>query len=130
MATLTADRHLAQRSLLDPHEEDRLTRRPQPRTTPARPAALPQQRDQPAVRPAGLDQQPARPAALDRPRETDRFQAPAGPTLDDLVAGTWDALTVTHAAACFVCGDDLAPRWGAGPNPVAAVCNGCGSDLS
>jgi hypothetical protein len=32
MATLTADRHLVQRSLLDPHEEDRVVPRPR-RTT-------------------------------------------------------------------------------------------------
>jgi hypothetical protein len=32
MATLTADRHLVQRSLLDPHEEERVVPRPR-RTT-------------------------------------------------------------------------------------------------
>jgi len=91
MATLTADRHFAQRSLLDPHEEE-----PTPTPRPPQP----------------------------------RVAASAGPTLDDLVAGTWDALAVTHAAACLVCGDDLTPRWSSGPHPVAASCKSCGSQFS
>jgi 3-oxoacyl-ACP reductase-like protein len=95
MATLTADRHLAQRSLLDPHEEEHT---PTPTPTPRPP-------------------QP-------------RVAASAGPTLDDLVAGTWDALVVTHAASCLVCGEDLTPRFSSGPHPVAAVCRGCGADFS
>jgi hypothetical protein len=106
MATLTADRHLAQRSLLDPHEEDRLPRRPQP-------------------------QGPARFAKQPAPRAPQPRVAPsAGPTLDDLVAGTWDELTVTHAASCLVCGDDLTPRWSSGPHPVAAACRTCGTQFS
>ena len=119
MATLTADRHFAQRSLLDPHEEDVTStpRPPQPRV--ARPAApeRPVPESPTAERPAAADPQP-------------RVPASAGPTLDDLVAGTWDALAVTHAAACLVCGEDLIPRFSAGPRPVAAVCRSCGSELS
>ena len=116
MATLTADRHLAQRSLLDPHEEDRPLRAPHPQAP-----------DQP---------RPSRPPELDRgrpaphPARTGRAAAPSGPTLDDLVAGTWDALTVAHAAPCPVCGDDLTPRFSSGPIPVAAGCRSCGSQLS
>ena len=89
MATLTVDRPLTQRSLLDPHEETSSPRPPQPRAT-----------------------------------------RPARSSLDDLVAGTWDSLAVTHAAACIVCGHDLTPRFSAGPHPVGAACSGCGSELS
>ena len=53
----------------------------------------------------------------------------AGPTLDDLIAGTWDALAATHAAACPVCSSALRPRYGAQARPVAATCDGCGADL-
>jgi hypothetical protein len=51
-------------------------------------------------------------------------------TLDDLVAGVWGALQVTHAAGCVVCGGELAPRFGSGPHPVGAACRSCGSELS
>ena len=112
MATLTADRHLAQRSLLDPHEEA-----PTPMPAPRHP--------QPR------DPDTAHAARHARPRDPGRSRpTPSGPTLDDLIAGTWDALTVTHAAACPVCGDDLTPRWSSGPHPVAARCSGCGSELT
>jgi hypothetical protein len=94
MATLTADRHLAQRSLLDPHEEERVLRRPQPQV--ATPSASP---------------------------------TPSRPTLDDLVAGTWDALLHIHTAACLVCGGDLTPRWSSGPHPVGAKCPSCHAEL-
>jgi hypothetical protein len=106
MATLTADRHLAHRSLLDPREEEG-TRTPHP---PTRRFSKPHQ---PTAQPP-------------RPRPT-TF---AEPTLDDLVAGAWDELTVTHAASCVVCGDDLSPRFSSGPQPVAAGCAGCGAQLS
>ena len=107
MATLTADRHLAQRSLLDPHEEEHRA----PRTRP------------------GPHQDRAQ--RLPRPQDTARFRhTPSGPTLDDLVAGTWDALTITHAAACPLCGGDLMPRFSSGPQPVAASCRSCGTQIS
>jgi hypothetical protein len=89
MATLTADRHLVQTSLLDPHEEEHAPQPPQP-----------------------------------------RIVSPSRPTLDDLVAGTWDSVMRTHTAACLICGDDLTPRWSSGPHPVAAKCGTCGSELS
>ena len=95
MATLTVDRHPTQRSLLDPHEDERAPRPPQPQGAP-------------------------------------RFTTPTPPgrTLDDLVAGTWDELTITHASSCVVCGGDLTPRWGSGPHPVAADCRSCGSHMA
>ena len=55
---------------------------------------------------------------------------PARSTLDDLLASTWGALRITHAASCVVCGGELAPRFGAGPHPVAARCRSCGTQLS
>jgi hypothetical protein len=82
---------------------------------------------------------PAQRSLLDPPEEAvrpaPRPPAPQAPrpsraTLDDLVTGAWDALSVAHAAACPVCGGDLAPRYGAGPKPVAAACGDCGSRLS
>jgi hypothetical protein len=114
MATLTADRPFLQHSLLDPHEEDRAARMPQP---PATPSPTPASAGRPdADIPAAAD--PARAAA-------GRVQ-----TLDDLVAGTWDQLVTSHAATCFVCGGDVAPRWSAGPRPVGGRCTSCGSELS
>jgi hypothetical protein len=104
MATLTADRRrFVQRSLLDPHEEERALRRPQPQSAPP-------------ARPAHVDPQPR----AEEPR----------PTFEDLVAGTWDALVVSHTATCLVCGGDLAPRWSAGPRPVGGRCLTCGTELS
>ena len=70
---------------------------------------------------------PSRPAA--RPPAV-REPAPSRPTLDDLVAGTWDALQVAHTAACLVCGVDARPRFSSGPHPVGAACGNCGSQLS
>jgi hypothetical protein len=64
---------------------------------------------------------------LDIPVEQER--APA-PTLDDVIAGAWDALAVTQTAACPLCGDDLVPRFGSGPQPVAGACRSCGTELS
>jgi hypothetical protein len=113
MATLTADRHLAQRSLLDPHEEEQPLRTPHPQ-------AGHDHRHAPAVRPPASDPEAGRvgPSA-----------GRAGRTLDDLVAGTWDALLHTHSAACLLCGADLLPRWSSGPHPVAARCPDCGTEL-
>jgi hypothetical protein len=51
-------------------------------------------------------------------------------SLDELVSGAWDSLTTTETAACFVCGGDLLPRFGAGARPVGGRCRDCGSELS
>ena len=74
------------------------------------------QRDQ-REQPAPADPAPRVPAAGDR-------------SLDDLVSATWHAVTSSEAAACVVCGGELAPRYGAGPRPVAARCRSCGTELS
>ena len=71
-----------------------------------------------------IEQRPARRAAPRRP-------APApSRTLDDLVAGAWESLAVTQTAACPLCGGDVVPRFGAGPQPVAGGCRSCGTELS
>jgi hypothetical protein len=100
MATLTRHRPPPQRSLLDARGDE--ARRPS-----------------------------RRPAAPRVTREAQPLASrPARATLDDLVAGTWQALQVTHAAGCLVCGSELTPRFGSGPHPVAARCRSCGSELS
>ena len=100
MATLTADRHFVQHSLLDPHEEERDLRTSPPRIATPAPAPAPEAR------------------------------AERVPTLDDLVSGTWTELLSSHAATCFVCGGQLAPRWSSGPRPVGGKCRDCGSELA
>jgi hypothetical protein len=50
-------------------------------------------------------------------------------TLDDLVAGVWEALAADREAPCPVCGGALVARYGAGPAPVAGRCADCGSEL-
>jgi hypothetical protein len=67
---------------------------------------------------------------LDRPAAPAGAAAPAGRTLDDLIARAWSSLEVTQTAACPLCGGDLAPRFGAGPQPVAGACRSCGAELS
>ena len=51
-------------------------------------------------------------------------------TLEDLIVGAWSALSVAHAPACPLCGDDLVPRYGSGSHPVAGGCRSCGTELS
>jgi len=53
-----------------------------------------------------------------------------GPTLDDLVAGTWEGLLAGAPADCLVCGTPLTPRHSAGAGIVGGRCGGCGSTLS
>ena len=61
---------------------------------------------------------------------TARAAAPAEPaTLDDLVAGAWEALRAGAPAGCLVCGTPLAHRHSAGAGVVGGRCGGCGSSL-
>jgi hypothetical protein len=53
-----------------------------------------------------------------------------GPTLEQLVVGTWNDLGRSGAAACLMCGGQIQARWGAGPSPVAGRCDDCGTELS
>jgi len=56
--------------------------------------------------------------------------AAAGPTLDDLLTGTWSRLSAGVETACPVCAGELAPRWSAGAGIVGGRCRDCGSELS
>ena len=51
-------------------------------------------------------------------------------TLDEVVTRTWSALRVSRAAACLLCGGDVAPRYGSGPHPVGGACRSCGTEIA
>ena len=51
------------------------------------------------------------------------------PTLEDLVSGVWEGLTVHATVTCPVCGDEMRPQYAAHSRPVGGRCNGCGSTL-
>jgi hypothetical protein len=51
---------------------------------------------------------------------------PDGATLDDLVAGAWEALAVGAPAACPSCSEPLRPRWSAAAAVVGGQCESCG----
>ena len=53
-----------------------------------------------------------------------------GATLDALVARSWSTLRVTRAAACLLCGGEVAPRYGTGPHPVGGTCRTCGTEIA
>jgi hypothetical protein len=67
-------------------------------------------------------------------RDADHGAVPAvggAPTLDDLLTGTWEALTSGAAATCLICDGPLQPRYGAaGHAPVSGRCTRCGTELS
>jgi hypothetical protein len=69
-----------------------------------------------------------RPSILGPDRET--RNAGGVPTLDDLLSGTWTALTSQRPAACPICDGHLEPRYGAGHAAVAGRCRRCGTELS
>jgi hypothetical protein len=55
---------------------------------------------------------------------------PEGPTLEQMVAGTWATLGRHQAAACPVCGTaDMVPEYGAHALPIGGRCGRCGSEL-
>ena len=53
-----------------------------------------------------------------------------GPTLDDLIVGTWGLLATARAAPCPLCGGDMAPSPGAGHHAAGGRCVDCGARLS
>lgn len=78
-------------------------------------------------RPSILGPEPGEARAVDLPE----VPAVGGtPTLDDLLTGTWEALTAGVAATCLVCEGPLEPRFGSGHAPVAGRCTRCGTELS
>jgi hypothetical protein len=60
--------------------------------------------------------------------------APAAPvvgaTLDDLLVGVWEDLTTNRTVACPACGDEMVPRYSAGPAPVGGRCTSCRTTIS
>ena len=58
------------------------------------------------------------------------FEAVGGePTLDELIVGVWEGLAAHGVVECPVCGEDLAPEYGAHARPVGGRCGGCSSVL-
>ena len=58
------------------------------------------------------------------------FDAVGGePTLDELIAGVWEGLVAHGVVECPVCGEEMAPVYGAQARPIAGRCRGCGSEL-
>ena len=74
------------------------------------------------------------PDPVPAPRAPEPAAEPAagasGPTLDDLLTGTWDRLTGGVATTCPVCSGELSPSWSAGAGIVGGRCGDCGSELS
>ncbi len=75
------------------------------------------------------------PAARGRgPAERDQRPAGAGAarhavTLDHVISGVWDELSAHRTVTCPVCRGQMAPRYGAGAQPVGGRCRRCGSSL-
>jgi hypothetical protein len=59
------------------------------------------------------------------------FRSAGGePTLDDVLVGAWEGLTAHRTVDCPVCGDEMAPQYGAHARAVGGRCDGCGSGLT
>ena len=68
---------------------------------------------------------------LERDRVAQLWQEESGgPTLDDVLSGTWEALAAASATTCPVCEGEMVPRWSAGAGVVGGRCRDCGSELS
>jgi hypothetical protein len=52
------------------------------------------------------------------------------PTLDALVAEVWEGLAAHRSVACPMCGEEMAPAYGAHARPIGGACRGCGTRLS
>ncbi|HKE78075.1 MAG TPA: hypothetical protein VKB54_02165 [Solirubrobacteraceae bacterium] len=66
----------------------------------------------------------------------ERGERPAGAgaarhavTLDHIISGAWDELSAHRPVSCPVCRGQMAPRYGAGAQPVGGRCHRCGSSL-
>ena len=77
---------------------------------------------------ATLAERPTLMFDLDAPRARAEPTRP-GPTLDQLLVGTWNGLAAHGIVPCPVCGGALAPRYGAGAAPVGGRCRDCDSTL-
>ena len=65
---------------------------------------------------------------LDAPRARAE-PARSGPTLDQVLVGTWNGLAAHGPVPCPVCGGALTPRYGASGVPVGGRCRDCDSTL-
>jgi hypothetical protein len=79
-----------------------------------------------------LAQEPtARPqGATGRTIASDPAEVGGEPSLDAFVSGLWEGLAAHRPVACPLCGDELAPLFGAHHHPVGGRCRGCGTMLS
>jgi hypothetical protein len=69
-------------------------------------------------------------------RPADRGERPAGAgaarhavTLDHVISGVWDELSAHRTVTCPVCRGQMAPRYGAGAQPVGGRCRRCNTSL-
>lgn len=57
-------------------------------------------------------------------------EAAGGPTLEDVISGVWEGLSVASPTRCPVCRGALVARWSAGAGVVGGRCRDCGSELA
>jgi hypothetical protein len=57
-------------------------------------------------------------------------RARGGLTLDELITGVWEGLSVRQTVRCPACGGAMTPASESGPRRVVAECGDCGSALS
>lgn len=58
------------------------------------------------------------------------FDAVGGePTLDELIVDVWEGLATHGVVDCPVCGEEMAPVYGAQARPIGGRCRGCASEL-
>ncbi|MDQ2895474.1 MAG: hypothetical protein M3Y09_07495 [Actinomycetota bacterium] len=51
------------------------------------------------------------------------------PTLDEVLSGAWEGLAAHRPVACLVCGEQMAPAYGAHARPIGGHCSSCQSTL-
>ncbi len=52
------------------------------------------------------------------------------PTLDRLIAGDWTQLAAHRAVDCPLCGEQMAPKYGAHALPIGGRCLSCATELT
>jgi hypothetical protein len=52
------------------------------------------------------------------------------PSLDRLIAGAWTQLVAHRAVECPLCGEQMAPKYGAHALPIGGRCLSCGTELT
>jgi hypothetical protein len=51
------------------------------------------------------------------------------PMLDEVLVGVWEGLAAHRVVQCVVCGDEMAPDYGAHARPIGGRCKSCGTTL-